>query len=354
MQELTGWSKPGVLPSTLPDCAVIVPTYRRTHEMLRLLNTVVEFANVPAEFFVIDGSPDDTVNNAIQAWAKGRLLPFRLIYVESPAGLTLQRNVGIDACEREFIFFLDDDSVPAPEYFSAIRKVFAEDTKGEVGAIRGFLTNGINKPFTKLWRLRFALGIVPRGKPGQYHHCGTSGTWDMVAPFSGIKEVDVLPGCAAAYRSEVFSKERFSDFFNGYSQGEDLEMSLRLRMRWRLVVCGDALVEHREATNGRPAGFPRGRMAARNRFFIWKRYSPRPGFVNRLRFWMDHVLAISYYGLCFMIRPWRPYHLAFASGLILGLLECLVAPPCHHERAVAREYTFKLDQIGQLPQEVFA
>ncbi|MBA4147190.1 MAG: glycosyltransferase family 2 protein [Verrucomicrobia bacterium] len=346
LQELQGWHKLATGYSALPQCALIVPTFRRPAEMVRLLGVVAMLEDAPGEFLVIDGSPDDAVDRAIQDWAKDKELPFNLVYVRSPAGLTRQRNVGIDACTREFIFFLDDDCLPEPGYFESIHGVFVADTKGEVGAVRGFLTNGINKPKTLLWRLRHALRIVPQGAPGQYHHCGSSGTWDMVQPFSGNRPVDLLSGGAAAYRREVFLKHRFSEFFYGYAQGEDMEMSLRIGKEWKLLVCGDARVDHHHADSGRPAGIARGQMAVRNRYFIWRRHSPDPGAKNQFLFWMDHVLMTAYYTASFLVRPWRPYYLGFATGTTKGLIECLVSPPRHQESPARSEYAFNLRETN--------
>ena len=71
-------------------------------------------------------------------------------------------------------------------------------------------------------------------------------------PFSGVRNIDVMPGCAWTLRREVFETERFSCFFEGYSQGEDLEMTLRVGRRWRLVCCGDGRIVHLPAGHGRP------------------------------------------------------------------------------------------------------
>lgn len=348
LKELHGWRQSQGEISTMSDCTLIVPTYRRPTEMLRLLRVVAMLDDAPAEFIIIDGSPDESVQVAIKEWAFGRELPFDLIYVKSPPGLTRQRNVGLDVCSREFVYFLDDDCLPEPGYFESIRQVFVADKERQIGAVRGFLINGVGQSVKPLWRLRFALRIVPRGEPGHYHPCGTSGTWDAILPFTGTREVHVLAGGASAYRREVFEKHRFSEFFYGYAQGEDFEMALRIGKDWKLVVCGDARVDHRHAESGRPAGIPRGRMAARNRFFIWRRHSPSPGALNCIRFVADHFLSAFYHLACFVFRPWRPYYLGFAVGTIMGMCEWFISPPKHSEGIACTEYAFNLQELNPL------
>jgi GT2 family glycosyltransferase len=352
LQRLTAWRKKSTNADSLSDCSLIIPTYRRSREILELLTLLATLPDTPGEVVIVDGSPENIVEANIREWAVTDFR-FDLVYVKSPAGLTRQRNVGLDACSREFIFFLDDDCLPLPGYFREIRQVFVDDKLKEVGAVRGFLTNGINKPLTRLWRLRFALGLVPRGEPGRYYPSGTSSTWDMVPQFSGVRRVDVLAGGASAYRREVFLKHRFSEFFYGYAQGEDLEMSLRIGKDWKLLSCGDALVNHNHAESGRPAGFARGKMAIRNRYFIWKRHSPNARAEDRLRFWGDHLLSVFYYLFGFVTRPWRTYFLGYAAGIVYGALACLVRPPIHDEPMAKKEYEFRLEDIFEETTRAF-
>ncbi len=346
LQLLRGWKMGAASGVGLPDCTLIVPTFKRPREMIALLECLLQIPDPPGEVVIVDGSPGEDVSRAVQPWADAVELPLNLACVSSQAGLTSQRNVGIDAAGGDYIFFLDDDCLPEPGYFSAIRDVFAKDSRREVGAVRGFLTNGINKPLTRLWRLRYAIGLVPRSEPGRYHSSGTSGTWDMVAPFSGVRPVDVLAGGASAYRREVFEQDRFSEFFYGYAQGEDLEMSLRIGKRWKLLVCGDARVLHNHAESGRPTGIRRGRMAVRNRYFIWRRHSPDAGLADGLRFWADHALSVAYYLAAYVIRPWEPYFLGYATGTVWGAVLCLVMPPRYEEPPARREYAFNLKAMA--------
>lgn len=340
---LNGWRKQGEDSTACRDCTLIVPTYRRPKEIVALLNLLTTLPDIPGEVVVVDGSPEDSVNNKISEWGKVRQLPFDLVYVKSPPGLTRQRNVGLDACSRGFIFFLDDDCLPERGYFGSIRNVFVEDRRGEIGAVRGFLTNGINKPLTLIWKLRYALKLVPRGEPGRYHACGTSGTWDSVPRFNGIREIDVLAGGASAYRSEVFQKHRFSEFFYGYAQGEDVEMSRRMARDWKLVICGDALVDHHhQDTGGRPSGFPRGRMVVRNRYFIWKRHSPEAGIKDGIRFWGDHLLIFLYNLLGFCRHPSQQYFLSYAFGIFYGFIESLIVPPHYEEPPAKKQFEVRL------------
>ena len=346
LQILSGWVKRASRPGALEDCTLIVPTYNRPREISGLLRLLAEFSGVPGEVVVVDGTPSSEVENELLPWAEKSSLPFDLLYIRSPTGLTRQRNVGIDACSREFVFFLDDDSVPRPGYFRTVRQVLLSDTAREIGAVRGFLEDLQGGSLNWLWRTRFALGIVPRGEPGQYFSCGNTATWEAVPPFKDVKPVDVLVGCAMTFRREVFEKDRFSLFFSGYSQGEDLEMSRRIARDWKLVVCGEARVRHEVAEGGRPTGVRRGRMALRNHYFIWKRHVARISLLDRVRFWANAVLIILYHTAGAIVRGLRPQLLFYAAGTFCASLECLVLPPAYEEPLARREYAFNLRPVG--------
>ena len=330
----------------LPDCSLVVPTWQRPLEVVALLEALLGLPDAPGEVIIVDGSPQKASHELIEPWAVGAKLPFDVLYIVSPPGLTRQRNVGLDAARGDYIFFLDDDCLPLPGYFQAIRKVFIADKKAAIGAVRGFIANGETGSVPLLWRLRAALGIVGT-EPGKYYPTGMSWTWNQVSSFTGTRSIDVLAGGAAAYRRAVFAQHRFSEFFNGYSAGEDLEMSRRVAQGWELVVCGDAQLCHFHAASGRPGGFALGRMAVRNRYFIWRRHSPNAPASDRIKFWLDPVLVCATTLVQFLRRPWKLAALWRALGTLCGSVECLVAPPRYVEPPARREYDFQLADLRQ-------
>jgi GT2 family glycosyltransferase len=337
-QRLTGWRLPATAPGGLADCTLVVPTWRRPATMVELLNRLLELPDPPAEMVVVDGSPDTLTSDALKAVVGQMKLPFELRYVRSPAGLTRQRNVGIDASTKEFVFFLDDDCLPEANYFRAIKQVFADDKAKAVGAVCGSILNEMDRPMPLRWRLRFALGLVPRGEPGRYYPTATSVPRCTVSSFNGTRRVDIVPGGASAYRREVFARHKFSTFFEGYSQGEDLEMSLRIGQDWQLLWCGDAHCVHHHVSGARPASYRKGYMEVRNRYFIWRRHSLQPTLGCRIRLWLD----FAYVFLCdlanWVTHPREGSYIQHAVGVVMGGLSCLVWPLQHHESPVRREY----------------
>ncbi len=334
--QLPGWRVPST-GGCLTDCSLIIPTYRRPTEVVALLYALLALPDSPGEVVVVDGSPDRRTEAALQP-LRAQPLPFDLVYVASPSGLTRQRNVGIDVSRGTFVFFLDDDCVPYPGYFRAVRQVFLQDKAAKIGAVTGFVTNEATARPSVRWRLRRAFGLAPRVEPGMYDPSGTSVPRRLATPFEGVRGVDILAGCTMGFRRSVLERHRFSEFFAGYSQGEDLEISLRVRRQWQIVWCADARVHHDQSRSGRPDAARKGYMEVRNRCFIRGQYSAEASPQDDLRFWLDmgFLIMIDLAALC--RRPWRGERLLHAFGVARGVTHCLVAPPRYEEPAPRRQY----------------
>lgn len=345
LQELDGWRIARGHNSGLDDACLIVPTYHRPNEVMALLEHIARQPDVPSEVAIVDGAPEDGLGSRLQEWCAERELTFDLVYSRGPRGLTRQRNAGIDLTSKPHVFFLDDDALPLPGYFRAIADVFGYDHAKQIGGVAGYVLGDSDARLPRRWAVRFALGIVPRIEPLRFGDCGTSVPSVLTKPFKGCRQVDIMPGCAFAFRREVFARDRFSAFFDGYSQGEDVEMSLRVGSSWKLLWCGEAQVNHNKAQSGRPPGYQRGVMDVRNRFFLWKRHRPRARAVDRIRFWMDIglVLVLDLARACG--GPGRRFALAHAVGLARASLGCWIRARGYREPPAKPQYTLKTAQI---------
>jgi len=342
VKTIHGWHVPGISDATLDDCTLIIATYQRPHDVSDLVEKINSLASKPFEVIVVDGSTNSETEQKLLEWTT-RLSPsFDLVYAKSPAGLTRQRNVGIELSSGKYVFFLDDDCIPQGDYFREVRNVFEKDEARKVGAISGLILNEMNAPLSLRWRVRLALRMVPRLEAGIYHASGTALPPNLIPPFSGFRRIDTLSGCAMTFRREVLDQERFSEFFDGYSQGEDLEISLRIRKQWDILWCGDAHVLHLHASGGRPASFSKGVMEVRNKHFIWKRHRPHASQLDRFRFWLDVAFLIVADLLSFLRHPTQTYHLSHAGGLVRGSLLSLLVRPVYEEPASRTSYALRV------------
>ena len=344
LKMLPGWRIGRTAAATgLADCSLVVATHRRRKECLALLDALLHLDDAPGEVVFVDGARDEQFSQDLWCWSSQHPLRFDLVYAASPTGLTLQRNAGIDISTREFVFFLDDDAIPLPGFFREIRCVFQRDAEERIGAVAGCIINEIDQPLDRRWQLRLWSGLIPPSEPMQYLPCGVHTPRGLMKRFSGTREVMVFFGGAVALRRRVFDGIRFSEYFQGYSFGEDTEMGLRVGSRWKIVCCGDAHMLHNPAPGGRVAGYARGRMEIVNRYFIWRRHIPHPGFFDKARFWADWSFQVGMDLAWTCVRPWQLRFAGHGAGLLAGMVQCCLAPPKYAEPAAGQVYALSAE-----------
>ncbi|HKR56753.1 MAG TPA: glycosyltransferase family 2 protein [Gemmatimonadales bacterium] len=87
-----------------PRVSVVIPTYNRSHTLVRALESVFAQSEPVLEIIVVDdGSTDDT--QAVLRKFGDRVRPI----LKSNGGAGAARNAGIEAARGEFVAFLDDD-----------------------------------------------------------------------------------------------------------------------------------------------------------------------------------------------------------------------------------------------------
>jgi glycosyltransferase involved in cell wall biosynthesis len=95
--------------------SIVIPTMNRMTSLQRVVSGLMAqtYPNHQFEVIVVsDGSTDGT-----DAYLTGLTTPFRLLPVlQSNRGVASARNAGIAAAEGKLIIFLDDDTVPAPDF----------------------------------------------------------------------------------------------------------------------------------------------------------------------------------------------------------------------------------------------
>jgi glycosyltransferase involved in cell wall biosynthesis len=100
-------------------------TYRRPDGLERLLDGLVsqEFTGRPpsVEFLIVDNDPDASARSICERWRNR--LGDALIYEHEPRpGIAVARNRALDSVGRhtEWIAFIDDDEVPAPDWLESL------------------------------------------------------------------------------------------------------------------------------------------------------------------------------------------------------------------------------------------
>jgi GT2 family glycosyltransferase len=266
-------------PPAKPGVSVVICTYKRPRSVDRFLASLEGQEFRTSALIVVDASPDaqteQVLRDRIDRGTSAQSVTY--LRVAGPlAGLTRQRNVGIRFVGTDLVAFFDDDIFLEPGCLREMERLYrrAGEPPAGVGAMLGGDESGPNQ----LWRLRRWLRLIPDLRPGTYHRSGISTPWSFLDPATATAEGDWLPGCAMMWRTTVVRDVGFYEGFAGYAQGEDLEFSLRARVRGKLIVTREARLQHLHDSSGRPDHFRLGYMAIHNRYLIHRR-----GLADRTR-----------------------------------------------------------------------
>jgi GT2 family glycosyltransferase len=336
------------------ELSLIVCTYRRPREVERLLHAVAAQERVPDETLIVDGSPDDETESVVRAFVQasetGRGSVARgLTYFRVPPaerGLTRQRNYGVARSRGRFVSFLDDDTVPEPDYFAETLRCFAR--RAGAAGVGGFITNEVEWWRAKederarpsvyrsgewerreayRWRLRKLLGLASELPPGWMPSAGHGRPVGYLPPDGEDYAVEFLMGCSFTFRREVFARHKFSAYFEGYGLYEDMDFCVRAARDAPLYLATRARLAHYHAPAGRPSRFRYGRMVVLNGWFVWRRRHPQPAPSSRARWWATTALLAACQLADAARGPERRRQLTEALGRASGMALLLFNKP---------------------------
>jgi glycosyltransferase involved in cell wall biosynthesis len=119
------------------------------------------------EIVVVDSCSSPVVAEELSALVAG-LPNARLIRADRP-GLSVARNAGAHAACGEYVAYLDDDAIPAPDWIAQIRRAVSESS-AKPAALGGRILPLWEAPLPAWWprRLRGVLSIIEFEGRGEY------------------------------------------------------------------------------------------------------------------------------------------------------------------------------------------
>lgn len=118
----------GQLNSQSPRVSVIIPTYRRAHNIRECIDSVLAQTYQDFEIIVVDDGSTDSTRDVVAAYGER----VRYIYQEN-RGPASARNTGIQAARGELVAFQDSDDLWLPEKLSLQVPLFDQDP--EIGLV---------------------------------------------------------------------------------------------------------------------------------------------------------------------------------------------------------------------------
>jgi GT2 family glycosyltransferase len=287
---------------------IIIPTKDRPDEVRRLLSSIIAQDYVPLQIIIVDGGQRE-VAGIPKEFPSLKIDHIRVL----PPSLTAQRNAGIRAVshESEVVIFFDDDVVLAD---GALRKMvsFLAGSPAEVGGAGFNLTNETYRRPSVFEILFMVNADVP---------CMVlrSGFQSRISCLENTSRVDWLPGCAMAWKKDVFRDFMFDERFSGYARYEEVDFSYRVGKRYDLYIVAEAKAQHLSRVEDTGFSYSLGKMEVVNRLYFVRK---NPDLSAALCFWaLTGMLANNIIKGVFLLQK---RYLERARGNLAGLLSSLL------------------------------
>jgi glycosyltransferase involved in cell wall biosynthesis len=194
--------------------------------------------------------------------------------VLSAKGLCRQRNRALDllAGRADVVLFLDDDFVMAPDYLAALEALFVSDP-GIAGITGNLVADGVRHGgFTAQQAL------------------------DRIARDAGRLDPAVIPrealyGCNMALRLSLMRGLRFDEALPLYGWQEDIDLTMQLARRGRLVSSGRVTGVHLGVRGGRTSGRKLGYSQVANLVYLLRK-GTIPRWLARKLFWQNFAANV--------------------------------------------------------------
>jgi GT2 family glycosyltransferase len=109
------------------DVSVIVPTRNRSALLATTLRSVVRQRDVDLEVIVVDDASTDRTPEVVTALGDARV---RMVRCQAPRGVSAARNLGAAEARGEWLGFVDDDDLWAPDKLARQLHAAREESRG--------------------------------------------------------------------------------------------------------------------------------------------------------------------------------------------------------------------------------
>jgi glycogen(starch) synthase len=131
-----------------PKVSIIINTDGRAKSLSNCLESLQYLKYPNFEVVVVAGPTRDGTHELCESYGD------HIVYADCPErNLSMSRNISIQISSGEFVGFLDDDSIPEPEWLSDVMPAFKDETVGVAG---GFLHDHTGKTY------QWTFGTVDR------------------------------------------------------------------------------------------------------------------------------------------------------------------------------------------------
>jgi glycosyltransferase involved in cell wall biosynthesis len=286
VREIYGGPLPPPLPRS-PKVSVIICAYNAQSTIEACLRSLLELRYPSVEVVVVDDGSTDATREIAERF------PFRVIHQENK-GLSIARNVGIDAATGEYVAFTDSDCVVDPDWLTYL-----------IGAIERHgwsAAGGPNLPPPEDSRVPACVAVAPGG------------------PTHVLINDDIaehIPGCNMAFRRDTLRQiQCFDPMFT--SAGDDVDVCWRLQDRGEQIGFSPAAMVWHFRRNTVKEYLRQQRGYGKAEALLYFKHPYRFNMLGQSR-WLGRIYGDSPSGL--LSRRPVIYYGAFGRGLFQTLYE---------------------------------
>jgi len=198
------------------------------------------------------GRPD-SLKNALFSLTRQTFKDFEVVLITEKGDLSKCRQAGIESARGGVVSLIDDDVYCPPTWMEGVVKSFREDVVGVTGPTvisRQLRKHRDTFKYTPVRWLQDKVFGVPR-RPGHLSKCGAPSMESNFESCVYEGPVDYLECCNfSVKRKEALDVGGFSDVYVKTSEWCEVDLSLRLRQKGRLVFSQLCKLYHRPSVAG--------------------------------------------------------------------------------------------------------
>ncbi len=313
------------------DFDIVIATRNRQAALQLSLPLMLKQERLPGRLVVVDASDDHgSTRTVVESTLNRSGAPVRLDILQSPPGLTLQRNRGLALVQAPVVFFPDDDALWFPGFSEAIMRIYERDDGCVIGAVGGTesatppdgLLPGSRAPSDGLTiriprsleraldRFEKTLFIDPFFLEARILYQGK--TMPQWLTEEGATPASTITGFRMSFRTDLIKRTCFDETLVKYGLFEDHDACMGILASHCIVNAGKAKVFHYRPPAKRADDLELGAIHILNRAYILAKHAP-PGFDVRrpltryVRFKLARYLLRAYSGSTRrrLIGAWR-------------------------------------------------
>ncbi len=246
--------------------ALIIPTRNRPELLSNLLQSLKEQTAHPHQVIIVDGS-DQPIESEIKRFLSPGVSYLRVF----PPSLTRQRNEGAKALNNDItlVGYLDDDTVLERKAVEAMLR-FWEHCPDDVGGSSFNITNRPADKVSLFTRLYNKLFYLNDGRQGVVLRSGAN---PVVSPVLEDTYTEWLSGGATVWRRQVLEEFKYDEWFAGGAYVEDIDFSLAVARKYKMVVLKDARLQHLPLPYGTSRCYSLGKTLVKQRYHLVKKHA---------------------------------------------------------------------------------